>query len=362
MPTYDQSVSDYIKQKNTLQSLNIDKNVINPLKSRIIRPYSFYNPRYKLLRNIIRNGLENRSRSFQQSIVAGAVGVSQFLNGFGTSARFITLNKIIYSNNLVFISDRNYFTIRSYNTITNEVSTTAGQNGVSGSTDGPALSSTFDYINDITIDSPNNIIYVTTNSGIRRVNLNTNTVSTLSVSYTPTAGTIWAMTYLNGFLYAITTNNVIYKINLTSLSATVIAGSYGVSGNADGIGTAATFTFAFESRIISDNSNTLYVFVANSVIRKVDLTTNNVTTINVSLGKFYESSITYSSSDNSLYYYNYESVTPDVTSAIIKLNLSTNAETVVVKHDYDSIASIAVVSPELIYGAVSNAISMIKFV
>ena len=73
--------------------------------------------------------------------------------------------------------------------------------------------------------------------------------------------------------------NVIYKINLITSQITTVAGQFNVPGHANGIGTAATFNTIGQTILSNDGTALYFCDIWNGLIRKMDLTTLNVTTV-----------------------------------------------------------------------------------
>jgi hypothetical protein len=114
---------------------------------------------------------------------------------------------------------------------------------------------------------------------IRKIELATGTVSTLTISGASIDGA-GEITYDAGNLYvANKENHTIVKIDKSTGAATVIAGNYGTKGYQDGPGSSALFDYPTG---IFCYQNVLYISdlgYKNCRIRKIDLTTNEVTTV-----------------------------------------------------------------------------------
>ncbi len=168
--------------------------------------------------------------------IAGRAGY-QFqgsADGQGTNASFsVPAGITADGQGNLYVVDQNNFTIRKIDS-NNNVTTIAGQLGISGSADGQGTNASFNYPNSITRDGQGNL-YVTdpSNQTIRKIDSN---------------------------------NNV-----------TTIAGQVGNQGSANGQGTNATFYYP--TGITSDSQGNLYVTdLYNETIRKVD-SNYTVTTI-----------------------------------------------------------------------------------
>ena len=204
--------------------------------------------------------------------LAGSAG-----NSGSTDPRGITSD----GTNL-YIADSGNQTIRKIVISTGEVTTLAGSAGNSGGTDGLGAAARFNSPLGITTDGTN--LYVTDhdNNTIRKIVISTGAVTTLagsasaSDSFGHTDGTGAAARF--GHPQGITTdgtnlyvvdflNNTIRKIVISTGAVTTLAATAGVTGNADGVGAAASFNFP---RDITTDGTSLYVSdTSNSTIRKI---------------------------------------------------------------------------------------------
>ena len=172
------------------------------------------------------------------------------------------------------------------------ISIFAGATSSVGQTDAIGSLARFNYCTGIAIDNTNTYLYVaeTGNQRIRRIEISTQTVSTLAgltgATITPgsadgtgvNAGfnnpySITVEPVTNNIYVADTINNKIRKITPTG----VVTSPYGslTAGFADGVGTSATFT---GMRCVGfDYSGILYVTTSTG-IRKIDMVTGMVTT------------------------------------------------------------------------------------
>jgi len=165
-----------------------------------------------------------------------------------------------------------------------EVRTLAGSSGVFGTTDGIGVAARFGGSNNITTDGTN--LYVTDNDTIRKVVIASGTVTTLVRIANPLSSGVTGTTAQPPGLFGITTDgenlfvtdiggNTIRKVVIASGEATTIAGSIGVRGSTDGIGSAALFS---SPKGITTDGKYLYV-ADNSNIRKIEVATGDVKTL-----------------------------------------------------------------------------------
>jgi streptogramin lyase len=225
--------------------------------------------------------------------IAGQTGVLGNADGQGTNVTFSYPRGIaVDGQSNLYVADND--TIRRIDT-NNNVTTIAGEPGVSGSADGEGTNATFNFFNltfpvGITVDAQGNI-YVADeyNATIRKIdtNLNVTTIAgqVVGTGNTPpgTDGQGTNATFLNptgiaadiqGNLY-VADSQSIRKID-TNLNVTTIAGHHEEAGTShDGQGTNATFDNT--SGITVDAQGNLYV-VDDETIRRID-SSSNVTTV-----------------------------------------------------------------------------------
>jgi len=158
------------------------------------------------------------------STLAGLAGSAGTANANGTSARFNYPNGIAYaSNGLLYVADSFNHAIRRVS-LSGDVVTVAGTAGSAGSTDGNGGAARFNQPNGLAVDS-SGVIFV-------------------------------ADTY----------NNTLRRISAAG-DVTTLAGSPGLSGSTDGVGSAARFTQPFA--VVVDSNGNLYVAdTRNNTIRR----------------------------------------------------------------------------------------------
>jgi hypothetical protein len=222
---------------------------------------------------------------------AGSPGGSGFADGTGTAALFDSLRGLTGDKTNVYLLDPK---IRKAAISTGTVTTIAGLNGT-GSMDGAANVAQFNYPYGVWTDGANLYIADTNNSTIRKLVLATGFTSTFagtagSFDYLDATGTaarfrapeaIWG----DGVNLYVTDadNQRIRKIEIATGIVTTFAGS-GSVGWLDGVGTAAQFN---EPDGIWGDGAYLYVSdESNHVIRKIDMTTRQVTTLAGNPGVF----------------------------------------------------------------------------
>ena len=201
----------------------------------------------------VSNTVRKISPSGVVSTLAGTAGLLGATDGTGAAARFnFPVGVAVDSGGNVFVADSKNFTIRKI-TPTGVVSTFAGTAFLLGSTDGVGAAARFFLPYGLAIDGSNNL-YVTEggNHTIRKIAPD-GTVSTLAgAAMTPgaTNGTGSAARFTSPFGVAVdgagnvyvadTGNNLIRKITAGGVVST-LAGSVGVAGATDGVGTGARF-------------------------------------------------------------------------------------------------------------------------
>ena len=199
---------------------------------------------------------------------------------------------------------KKYFYIFSHifllNSYAQTVTTLAGS-GIVGFNNGIGSSAQFSYPSDVVIDSSGNL-YVsdTSNNCIRKItpNMDVTTLAGSGISGSANGfGTDAQFFYPQGLAVGIdgtifvadTNNNVIRKIT-TNGNVTTLAGSIGVSGFADGIGTLAKFSWPIGIAVDND----LNVFVADYYNHKIRKITPNgmVTTVAGTIAGFADGNVT----------------------------------------------------------------------
>ena len=232
------------------------------------------------------------------STLAGMAGFEGFDDGIGSSARFFLPIGIAVDNTAgnLYVTDSSNGTIRKIVIATQEVSTFAGNvNVFRGSADGIGSAAQFNAPHGIAIDNTGSNLYVADfgNGTIRKIVIATQEVSTIAGSAvaggsTDGIGAAARFGSPNGIaidstgsnLYVVDSgNNTIRKIVIATQEVSTIAGIPGPGGFTDDAGAAAKFSTPVGITIDSSNTNLYVTDSGNHAIRKIDLATNNVTTL-----------------------------------------------------------------------------------
>src|SRR5262249_15069538 len=212
--------------------------------------------------------------------LAGTAGLFGSADGTGSAARFYYPYGVAADKGgNVYVADTSNDTIRKI-TGGGVVTTLAGSAGVSGSVDGTGSAARFNNPYAVAVDGSGNVYVADTlNFTVRKITPGAvvTTVAGLAGSSGFTDGTGSAARF--GYLYGIAVDNAgnlsvtdagndtVRKITPAGV-VTTLAGTRGVAGNADGIGTSARFDGPFG--IAVDSTNNLYVGDDNNeVIRKI---------------------------------------------------------------------------------------------
>ncbi len=219
--------------------------------------------------------------------IAGDVNAQGYLNGIGTAAKFNNPSGITTDGTNLYIADSGNTSIRKIVLATTEVTTLAGTNEYFGSSDGVKSLARFGWLGGLVTDGTNLYVADSSNSKIRKVDIATGEVTTLAglagsfasidgVGINARFGNPVGITKVGTNLYITDSAfSSIRRLDLTTGAVTTLAGSARVSGFADGIGTAATFTAT--AHLTSDGTN-LFIAESNCTVRKVVLATTEVTT------------------------------------------------------------------------------------
>ncbi len=215
------------------------------------------------------------------STLAGQALTPGSANGSGSAARFNHPSGLAVDGaGNVYVADTDNETIRRI-TPTGDVTTVAGQAGISGSTDGPGSTASFNGPSGVVVDAAGNLYVADTlNHTIRRIT-SAGMVSTIagaagvsgSADGTGSAARFHGPQGLaidgTGNLYVADTNNdTIRKVVTATGAVTTVAGQAGISGSTDGAPGQARFYFP--SGVAVDSNGNLYVAdTDNHALREV---------------------------------------------------------------------------------------------
>jgi YVTN family beta-propeller protein len=225
--------------------------------------------------------------SFAVSTIAGSPGTSGWTDAIGAAARFSSPNGLGGDPANIYVAEGKNNAIRAIAFGTNAVTTLAGQPVVPGSANAGGNAARFNAPYGVAGDGTNLYIADTGNNEIRKAVISTGNVTTFAGSAglpAITDGTGAAARFFNpiaitsdGVNLYVADSNTIRKVNIATSVVTTIAGSFGSTGSADGIGAAATFNTP--QGLWSDGTNLYVADAQNNTIRKVVIATGAVTTI-----------------------------------------------------------------------------------
>ena len=220
---------------------------------------------------------------------AGTAGASGSTDGTGTTARFFIPIQVTTDGTNLYVADSSNYVVRKIVIATAQVTTLAGKAGFSGSTDGTGSAARFSNIDGITIDGTNLYVADSGNNTIRKIVIATGQVTTLagtagvtgSADGTGSAASFSEPTQITTDgtnLYVTDTNNdTIRKIVIATGQVTTLAGDAGIVGSADGTGAAASFDRP--EGITTDGTDLFVVDTSNETIRRIVIATGQVTTM-----------------------------------------------------------------------------------
>lgn len=222
------------------------------------------------------------------STLAGVPGPRGAVDGTGPAAQFFAPAGIWGVGGNLYVTDQGNRTLRKVVIATAEVTTAAGLPAARGSSDGTGSSAKFRVPTDVWSDGTNMYVSDTGNHTIRKIVIATGVVTTLA-GQPGTAGSsdgtgsaaqfssperIWGD---GSNLFVVDrANHTIRKIVIATGAVTTLAGAPGLTGFADGIGSAARFNTP--KGIWSDGANLYVTDAGNHTIRKIQITTGAVTT------------------------------------------------------------------------------------
>jgi hypothetical protein len=246
------------------------------------------------------------------SLLAGQLFKEGTADGTGASAMFSSPSGMALVGSSLYVSDTNNSTIREIKLPAGAVSTAAGAANISGSDDGKGPAAHFNLPTQIAADPNGSRIFLTdtNNSIIRMIAVPDMLVKTI-------AGQAQAEGKVDGppnkssfnrprgiatdgkFVYISDTgNDIIRKIDLSSMTTSVLAGT-GEEGDKDGAATEAQFNNP--GAMATDGTN-LYVLDAdNHAVRKIILATGEVSKVTLVNGHI-GSGCTLSKDGSTLYF------------------------------------------------------------
>lgn len=227
------------------------------------------------------------------SLVAGGLGGPGFGDGTGATARFYSPYGVaVDGSGTLFVTDANNHTIRKVAVATGVVTTLVGAAGVSGNADGIKTAARFNAPAGVAVDDAGNLFVADANNHtIRKVTVGTGAVTTLAgtagmLGSTDGTGASARFNYPSGvaldgvgnLFVADRGNHTIRMVVVATGVVTTLVGTAGMSGSADGTGTAARFNNP--NGVAVDIAGNLFVADTNNyTIRKVEVSSGVVTTL-----------------------------------------------------------------------------------
>jgi DNA-binding beta-propeller fold protein YncE len=221
------------------------------------------------------------------ALLAGALFKEGSVDGAGPTALFTSPSGLALVGSNLYVSDTNDSTIRKISIPGGAVSTVAGSANIPGTDDGKGPNAHFNLPTQLAADPNGSRLFLTdsNNSTVRMISIPDMVVKTI-------AGQAQADGKADGppaksafnrprgiatdgkFVYVSDTgNNLIRKIDLSSMTTSTLAGT-GEEGDKDGAGTEAQFN---NPGAIATDGTTIYVLDAdNHGVRKVDAATGAV--------------------------------------------------------------------------------------
>lgn len=212
----------------------------------------------------------------QTTLYAGDNFSFGFYDGIGTDALIKDVRGMLIAGNELFIGDQ--YKLRKINLSNLQVTTLAGTGGW-GDADGDSQTSIIG--NTMGLQFIGDQLYFSDyqNRKIKKMDTSRNIVSvstqTMDTAY------ITGMTKISTDLYYVRAHSV-WSYNTVSNTATLIAGDTNLNGATDGFGTAARFNSA--TGITTDGTDLYITDCGNNAIRKLKLSTSEVTTLSGVLG------------------------------------------------------------------------------
>lgn len=217
-----------------------------------------------------------------------------YRDGIGTFARFRNMYSLTCNAaGDIFVADTIGQIIRRINGATAEVTTLAGpvDNNSTGFVDGVGVAARFNFVQGIVVDGTGANLYLSdsNNNAIRKVTTDTATVTTFagpsaasgSSDGTGTAARFNVPTGLAsdgaGNLYvADRSNTAVRKVTIATGAVTTLVGGPGMFGNVNGTGAAVRFGLL--NGLGSDGTNIYVADSSNQAVRRIVISTGEVTT------------------------------------------------------------------------------------
>lgn len=211
------------------------------------------------------------------------------LDGTGTNARFDWIDSLASDGTYVYIPDSSGHAIRRLSIATSVVDTIAGTLDTQGSTNGVGAAARFYRPAGLAISGTTLYVSEDGNKTIRKIDLTTNTVTTLAGSAGVNGnvdGTGSAARFMRPAGLALNGNDLyvcdygartIRKVNVTTGAVTTVAGGVSTTGVTDGVGTAARFRQPYACVVLGG-----YLYIGDYEaynVRKMNLSTLEVTTV-----------------------------------------------------------------------------------
>jgi DNA-binding beta-propeller fold protein YncE len=237
--------------------------------------------------------------SFEVTTIAGAAGERGNVDGPGPAARFATSQGITFSDGALYVGGFHGSVRRiDLSSVPVTVETIAGENGASGSSDGPFEAARFGVAFGILAHPDGNRLYYFDrgNNNLRELDLTRRTVETVFGPRGPTGfedgplgasrfdGPEAVATSADGSLVYVADrgNGVIRRFDVEAGMLSTISGRPGQSGNEDGI-FDGTLYGSIADLTLGPDGETLWVadggFRGNGTLRSVDLRTFTSTTL-----------------------------------------------------------------------------------
>jgi sugar lactone lactonase YvrE len=212
--------------------------------------------------------------------LAGSSGQAGSTDGTGSGALFLYPYAVaVDTSGNVYVADSGNNNVRRI-TPAGNVETLAGNAGLTGSADGTGSAATFNQPQGITVDSSGNVYVSDTNNGTIRKVTQAGVVTTIAGEAGQTgssdgSGSSARFNYpaglgvdSSGNVYIADFDNDTVRMMTPGGAVTTIAGTAGVSGSANGQGTAAQFNHPLA--VALDGSGNIYVIdTSNQTVREI---------------------------------------------------------------------------------------------